>query len=327
MDQSTERLLKTPNCSFGINSDSSDTVCSISPEPPPPPVNFETMPTFVLGTYRTRHLSCILENWSESESYNSLPTEINQKPDDAFEGIADHQKPVPWEAEDVNEYITTLDESCILDIESLEHIDEISLKETKKSYNRSLNSSMEYLNLNKNRSNNNSTTGSTITLAASNAIENMSCEPNFKAGRPIEKYPNIMTASCYGSLVSPFGDKRMNASTDELLQKSVENIFDINTVLVSNEAKCRSPLSVSLSNSYCEGLTSMNNSFYEPKSMQSSVEFGMGGSTSMASSGTLQNSKTKINPLETSTISNDGNKTQMEEPSVREMIDNGKCLF
>lgn len=397
MDQSTERLLKT-----SINSDSplfgiSNTIDSAHSSPPPyiydapspstsspdPSVFItdNTAPSFALGPYRTRHLSCILENWSESESYNSLPIEsTTQKNDDSFAGLLDHQKPMSWEAEDVTEYITTLDESCILDIESIEEIDQIPKEQQRHSWTSST-VHIDTINKHKNvhtlqpnhlqpqhhhhhhhqTQNNRQQTQSRQTnkyVCAATSITNLSnknishstdsllygTNVMIKSGGPVEKYPKIMTTSCYGALSNnPFSDGKLmisddivHRSTDELLLKNNNNFNEdflyLNPPVLSNQPKCRSPLPVSLSSSYCDGgTTSMNNSFYEQRSMQSSVDLAGCGSSYLSNS--AQNAgelpKTTINPLELSMISQDGTKLQWDEtiPNLKELVDNGEYLF
>lgn len=133
MDQLTETLLQ----SFYSQSNgfASEECCSSGP----PSINFDQLtapsspePNFVLGPYqqRRRLLSCIAENWPETDVYNSLSMDDH----DAFDTdcFADNRlnvdeiKSFACETEDAADFITTLDESCILDIESLEDVSKIS---------------------------------------------------------------------------------------------------------------------------------------------------------------------------------------------------------
>lgn len=323
MDQSTEKLLKSSNNSdsslFGISNyyDSSQSITydlAASTNSPEQTIIVDTLPTFTLGAYRTRHLSCILENWSESESYNSLPTEATQKRDDSFNTLLD-QKPMSWEAEDVTEYITTLDESRILDIESIERIDKISNEE--KSANHW--SKSQYHTRMQRPSNEGARKMVTVDVHSTDTSDaNMS---KVKSGGPVLKYPKIMTTSCYGALSNPFIDKSLedmnsiNKSTDELIHKNQHDDFIYLNPLINNQAKCRSPLPTSLSNSFIDGSTSMNTSFTECKSMQSSIEFGGTGAKT-----------TTINPLEMSMVCPDGSKYFGEEAVGRfeEVVDQGE---
>lgn len=293
----------------------------------PPTPNF--VPGPVHGGYRTRHLSCILENWSESESYTSLPATESAAAAAACDEAFAAAKPMSWEAEDVDEYITTLDESCILDIQSIERIDRIDPH------------AVSMATMPRNRKN------------VQRVKADMHSVPDsLLSGGPVETYPNIMTASCYGSLAGdPYDEEpvppalpvvpepdvleqltQMLRNTEELMvqqqhyqqQQQQPDYLILNPPqLHSNQPKCRSPLPVSLNSSFCEvgtsgGCTSLNNSFYEGRSMQTSIDFG-------ASCGTLVKNgqvpdKTAINPLDASFVSQDGCSTE----TLELMVDNGK---
>lgn len=320
MDQSTEQLIKTSSEGLleGISNDidsgpsslnfdnpySLDSIyqypdsshiptTSIQPAHEVPANN--SVPTFAIGSatssstllqlppYRTRHLSCIIENWSESESYNSLPPEVtsSKKTDDPFAQIG-KPKTVPWEAEDLAEYITTLDESCILDIESIEEISQIGCNDKAQNWQ-----SMIYGPKYKSFDDITKANGTTA-----------------KTGGPVEKYPKIMTTSCYGTLNNPFIDREetatattavdnesyLNASSENLLNDNLRTDHYIVQQLISNEAKCRSPISTSMSNSLYDGSSSMNNSFYQSNAMQSSIEFSGNKINSLESSMVLTQS-------------------------------------
>lgn len=326
MNQSTERLLATASPTsdcyghtnggndYDSNASSMSSRC-VSPESSVFYSDTPGPPSFALGgAYRTRHLSCILENWSESESYNSLPPEFTKKTDDSFDGLLDLQQPMAWEAEDVSEYITTLDESCILDIESIERVDQFGCMPS-----------------------------ATAAIPASSSVQKSSKSTNqskdslffgssdmTNSGEPNDKFPNIMTTSCYGSLnsastVTMMADVDVHQSTEELLplkNMAYEFLYLNAMPSASNQPKSRSPLPASLSSSFCEGTTSMNNSFYESKSMQTSMDV-MGGSNGGGCS------KAKINPLELSMVSQDGTNALVDEiiPSMKEKVDNGEYLY
>lgn len=346
MDQSTEKLLKTSSDGpiDGICNDidsgptsftfdvpilinslveqhqriNADIIPPIPTQPPPiptqPPPESICMPSFAIGAatcgntlqlpqYRTRHLSCIIENWSESESYNSLPPEVTiKKNDDVFTSIA-NQKPVPWEAEDLAEYITTLDESCILDIESIENVNQIGTIPNWQS---------------------------TVYGPKYQSFEDIN-----KSGGPVEKYPKIMTTSCYGTLNNPFIDiddqstsinshngNNHNTSTSLINSGSSENLLQniaatdqyIAQQLISNEAKCRSPISTSMTNSIYDGSTSMNNSFYQ----SSSIDMSANRINSLESSMTLtQTDDGKIY----------GDENTGSSSNMTELVNCGKFLF
>lgn len=361
MDQSIERLLqKTAQYSDDTLSLYDGCPTSSQPATPDPDVFYTEPPSAqapnfvpgpVHGGYRTRHLSCILENWSESESYTSLPTTESAAAaaacDDAFAAA----KPMSWEAEDVDEYITTLDESCILDIQSIERIDRIDRHAV----------SMATMPRHRNRE-------KTVHRVQA---ELHSVPDEFVSGGPVETYPNIMTASCYGSLAGdPYDEQappplppappppvpesdvleqltQMLRNTEELMasqqllqqqqqqqqhheqqqQQQQPDYLILNPPLLhSNQPKCRSPLPVSLNSSFCEvgtsgGCTSMNNSFYEVRSMQTSIDFGA-GCTGLVKNGQVTE-KAAINPLDVSFLSQDGCTTE----TVELMVDNGEYNF
>lgn len=326
MNQSTERLLATASptsdcyghtnggTDYDSNASSMSPRC-VSPESSVFYSDTPAPPSFALGgAYRTRHLSCILENWSESESYNSLPPEFTKKTDDSFDGLLDLQQPMAWEAEDVTEYITTLDESCILDIESIERIDQFGCVPNGTS---AIPTSAIHYHPQKSS---NSTNQSRDSLLFGSSVMTISGGPN-------EKFPNIMTTSCYGSLnsastVTMMAEVDVHQSTEELLppkNMTYEFLYLNAMPSINNQPKSRSPLPVSLSSSFCDGTTSMNNSFYESKSMQTSMDV-MGGSNGGGCS------KAKINPLELSMISQDGSNALVDEsiPSMKEKVDNGE---
>lgn len=323
MDQSTEKLIKSSNNSdsplFGISNyyDSSQSIPYDSTNSPEPSIMTDSLPTFKLGAYRTRHLSCIIENWSESESYNSLPTEVTQKcnDDDTFNNLL-NQKPMSWEAEDITEYITTLDESCILDIESIERIDQVGETSNEKAVS-NVWKKLEWPQKITNRM--------TQKMVMADVHNTDTIDGSVSNAACVAKLPNIMTTSCYGALSNPFVGKsyedmnNVHRNCDELYVKHQHEDFLYLNPMINNQAKCRSPLPTSLSNSFIEGgSATMNASFTESKSMQSSIEFS-GTSTKTAT----------INPLETSFTSPDGFKCFGEQAAVKfeEVVDQGELFL
>lgn len=322
MDQSTENLIYTscnqldgyvneaaslsgaPSLTFDLTTDS-HTISELGQE--------DVAPSFVLGPYnqRKRLLSCIIENWQESDSYNSLPAEINQSPREVVSGIGG-QKPFSWEAEDVTDYITTLDESCILDIESYEEIDRISeqhkwnpqtygpiyeplLKPGEQVFDRPLSSQLNY-----------------ETFPMGNSSNNIMT----KSGGPDEKYPKIMTATSYEA-IDPLenvgkSQEEINcpqySSTDNLLSKvpkDPEEFLYLNPAF--NHSKCRTPLPVlSMNSSFYDETTSMNSSMHE---MNPGTMSQMNGTEKSFNCGKFN----AVNPLETSIVDLDGNKSFGED--------------
>lgn len=358
MDQCTERLLQTsqhssisspapstpdPSDVFYVD----DTVALVQSNNIAPPAAH-----FLPGGYRTRHLSCIMEQWSESESYTSLPIEpTNQSiPTENHADIL-RSESRSWEAEDVDEYITTLDESCLLNIESLERIDRIG------SASEELSKTSSWPQK--------TTSNQNIVVEVEHHVH-----PDARAsplrnchgggGEVVHRYPNIMTTSCYGSLS---GDPYENAYDDddyrepaatalpetdvlEQLTQMLRNTEELVTrqqlqlqqeqqqqqqqpqhndnydylilnppLYLNNQPKCRSPLPISLNSSFCE--TSLNNSFHErASSMQTSIDFGKCGTPSITQPST-------VNPLDMSFASQDDSNVE----SLELMVDNGEYIF
>lgn len=133
MDQLTETLLQSfYSQSHGF---ASKECCGSGPSSinlDQPTARSSPEPNFVLGPYqqRRRLLSCIAENWPETDAYSSLPMDGHDAFDiDCFADNrldVDEIKSFACETEDAADFIITLDESCILDIESLEDVSKIS---------------------------------------------------------------------------------------------------------------------------------------------------------------------------------------------------------
>lgn len=278
MDQSTEKLIPptfhqsngyvndTLSVSSGPSSLDFVPEASSTPEPPIGPLQFSLGPI----QPRRRLLSCIVENWSENESYNSLPMEINKKNSTDFPDIepkfmgrdsngAMIEKPLSWEAEDVTDYITTLDESCILDIESYEEIPGASAGiNENKTYNFHQGNDLQIRSLNRR------------VKSMYEPLSNITNQIPLKSGQLVEKYPKIMTASCYGGLnyIDAVTGNEANCngqyhSTDNLIPVQSKGISDEFLFLnpTFNRSKCRTPFpGVSLNNSLYDDLASVHSS-------------------------------------------------------------------
>lgn len=216
MNESTEKLLSSPTLS-------TQNIDSI------PPINYEThplfeqkdivQPSFYLGPYRPEPLYAIHEN----EGYSSLPPDINSTNNEKFESIT-HQKPHSWEAEDADEFITTLNEYSIA-------------------------------------SNGSSNEPSLITVAADVHYNNKVSRPmslnlsqtNIISSEHYQVYPNIMMQSYYDDINNPFHNV---ASDDEIsLIKSCENLLDGSTSakLSGLNSMTSSVMTNSTGNSFLEG--------------------------------------------------------------------------
>lgn len=336
MDQSTENLIRT---SFEqLNGYVNEATCpsgppsltfDLTPEQhacnDPPPAMDTTMPSFVLGPFnqRKRLLSCIVENWPETDSYNSLPTDINKSPRNVAAATA--ANPFSWEAEDVTDYITTLDEACILDIESYEEIDQIPdqhkwtartygpiyeplLKPGEDIYARPKSLCMIF-----------DAHAELVNLSPNNVMTN--------SGGPDEKYAKIMkTSSCDVLDQSPLNQSQDNVhclqyrSTDNLLIKREEDFLYLNPTY--NQSKCRTPLPVlSLNSSFYDESSSMNSSLYETSTL---------GASQPAEEKTINSIKfNAINPLENSVVDLDGDKAMADDQvsNMKEAAENGKFVL
>lgn len=334
MNQSTENLIYT-SCDQ-LNGYVNDAVVCQSGAPPSltfdiipeasaqtfasAPQSTDGAPGFVLGPFnqRKRLLSCIVENWPECDSYNSLPVEINQSPrHDIDDGSAvPMKKPFAWEAEDVKDYITTLDEACILDIESYEDITQITdqhqwaaqtygpiyeplLKPGENCYDRpkSLCINFEtHPHLNGER---------TATTTPSNELD--------------EKYARIMTTDLDHLPYQENGHYSALQSTDNLVLKGLVDDEFLYLHPAYNRSKCRTPLPIlSLNSSFYDESTSMNSSMYDANTLTASQ--ASNDKTFMG------NKLNTINPLENSVIELDGDKMLGEDQmsNMQVAAENGK---
>lgn len=287
MDRSTEKLLQSPTASTqdieGITT--------------PPSVNYGTypmicdepiytrdqiVPTFTLGPYRPEPLYSIHENYPV-EGYSSLPPVLPIDNDECIPVEKVSQKRTAWEAEDADEYITTLNEYAV----------------------------------------SGSNTPSIITIAADIHYQPKKSRPTslhssnpqiMTAGIiPMEKYPAIMTSSCYGELNNPF---LMIKSDDEisLMNKSTDNLID------SIKKRCNKREINSLNNSiYNDELNSLHSSFYDQKSVGSSIELERSGRKLDGISDEMVDFQT--------TNSTRRNSVNSEERSynINLVAENGKC--
>lgn len=214
MDQLTENLLQTFHSQS--NGFANDECCSSGPSS----INFDQLtapsspePNFVLGPYqqRRRLLSCIAENWPETDVNSSLSMDEHGTCNtDCFNGIrldvADINS-FACNTEDAADFITTLDESCILDIESLEDVSEIA-----------------------------SPHRNSMIFAANEQ------RPFSSASfvQPIESNDRSLTKSCYGKL------ENVNHVDDDGQVDSINGICGDFIFLnpAFNQGKCRTPLPV-----------------------------------------------------------------------------------
>lgn len=242
---------------------------------------------FILGAYddaggnngfnRNGRPVSMYEPWYDYEEQVSLPQGYTSLPPDLINQTSGVKYYDPaavkssWEAEDTDEFITTLDETTILDIESLENINEAGMKCElfKGQYDDNYTASQYW-----NYSTPNLQTSKEMVVAVDvHSSVNNTDEVNIYAtirkqgrdkqirqqqqvqyhssGGPIEKIPKIMTASCYGEL---------NASNTMQTVPDSDFIQDSETGIVS------------ITNSIMDERSSLNSSMFEPTSLISSID-------------------------------------------------------
>uniref|UniRef100_A0A182NCZ5 Uncharacterized protein n=1 Tax=Anopheles dirus TaxID=7168 RepID=A0A182NCZ5_9DIPT len=295
----------------------------------------QLVPDFILGL--PHHCSTpkkngrpvsMYEPWTHSEPFRSLPADVLRKTtkliDIEFEteaaAVAAAASRTCWEAEDADEFITTLDESAILDIESYEDLNHIySQPSVGVNYN------------NNNYGNNENHHARKLIVSADvhqqqqyqryqplqhvfeyPAHDRTSAEQKYEeieiyatvkkkprertpqsaidrttaidtqalllasGGAPVQKFPKIMTTSCYGELHGLHGAGPTTSggwNEPGAIVKSNENLLDSSKAGV-----------LSMNSSFLDELPSGNSSLYEPNSMNSSIDFARG----------LANEKTRV---------------------------------
>uniref|UniRef100_A0A182SMB8 Uncharacterized protein n=1 Tax=Anopheles maculatus TaxID=74869 RepID=A0A182SMB8_9DIPT len=274
----------------------------------------QMVPDFILGL--PHHCSTpkkngrpvsMYEPWTRSEPFRSLPAEVHRRTAKLIEfeteAAAVAASRSCWEAEDADEFITTLDESAILDIESYEDINHIYSQPG---------AGVNYTNaVNVNHNNNHQKLIVAADVHQQQAqyrplqhvfeypahertveqkYEDIEIYATVKkkprertpqsaidrtiaidtqalllagGGAPVEKFPKIMTTSCYGELHSYGVASTVSGGWNEpvgAIVKSNENLLDTGKPL-------------SMNSSFVDELQSGNSSLYEPNSMNSSFDF------------------------------------------------------
>lgn len=195
-------------------------------------------PNFVLGPHlqRRRLLSCIAENWPETDAYSSLPVDDHDAFDiDCFNSNRSAHIDVitSFACDTEDDFITTLDESCILDIESLEDVSEMA--------NTNENSVVFAANVRR-------------PFSSASFIE-PAIEPNDRS----------LTKSCYGKL------ENENVYDDDGQADSINGICEDFIFLnpAFNQGKCRTPLPVtSMHSSFYDEHVSITDSIGEQHTVQ-----------------------------------------------------------
>ncbi|XP_058821683.1 protein TANC2 isoform X2 [Topomyia yanbarensis] len=230
------------------------------------------VPEFLVGACsrpmvpKTTRPVSMYEPWVDTNEFTSLPTNLVRKAtnvvDIDFESELVARK-VCWEAEDADDFITTLDESAILDIESCEELNQIYAHPNPKLvvsadvHNRSELDDRKYEEIEIYATVKKKPREKSITQA-----HTVDCQVMITSGGPVEKFPKIMTTSCYGELNST---NTVGGWYDpSSLVKSNENLLDSRTFSIGNNN--------SMNNSIVDGFSSMTSSICEPNSMNSSIE-------------------------------------------------------
>lgn len=284
--------------------------------------------TFQLGIYdlprNRRPVSMFVHAWAAEEDqpqgYTSLPPDlINQIGTDKFEQSGVTGK-LCWEAEDADDFIATLDESTILDIESLEsiasnqvdcHLPMVSRQVTAvidvhqhhHHHRHPVTPPDAYATVCKVSP----SAKTTLAAAAPNicgvmqtsygdgdgVVVSNSSEP------PVHKIPKIMTASCYGGLN-----------------------YDHNTQILFNEPTTVDIISVT--NSIADEYSSMNSSMFEPNSLMSSVDAKdlnnlISGNVVAATAAAGKSEKGRVKWWDQNQFLNNG-----DEEAVQEIANQGK---
>ncbi|XP_055610896.1 protein TANC2 isoform X2 [Uranotaenia lowii] len=283
MDDSTEKLLNDSMIStMSTNTDDLDSIgidnMNYVPSNPDNPeyasiVKDRVVPDFLIGVpgqcsnVKTVRPVSMYEPWIETNEFTSLPAVLMRRPskvvDVDFESQFLSQK-VHWEAEDADDFITTLDESAILDIESCEDLNQIYAQPNPKLivaadiHHRSQLEDRKYEEIE---------IYATIKKKPrdkpTSSIQTVDCQVMVTSGGPMEKFPKIMTSSCYGEL-NAMSSNNLMWTDSSLIVKSNENLLDSRSLSIGNTN--------SMNNSIVDGFSSMTSSFNEPNSMNSSIE-------------------------------------------------------
>ncbi|XP_058055857.1 protein TANC2 [Anopheles bellator] len=282
----------------------------------------QLVPDFILGL--PRHCSTpkkngrpvsMYEPWvTPATGFTSLPAEMLRKASKVIDfeteaadiGAAGASKSC-WEAEDADEFITTLDESAILDIESFEDLSHIfpgAQPAANNNNNQKLivaadvhrhyqqpqhhaphqTSYQRHLYEYPDREGSQDSQYEGIEIYATVKKKPRERTPQSaidrtimvdtqalllaggSSGAPMEKFPKIMTTSCYGELDSVGTSGPLAWAQLGAIVKSNENLLD-------SSAKAQGGLS--MNSSIIDELPSGNSSIYEPNSMNSSIDFAV----------------------------------------------------
>ncbi|KAL1382831.1 hypothetical protein pipiens_013192 [Culex pipiens pipiens] len=282
MDDSTEKLLNDSMISTmstntdDLNSSGVDNLNYESSNPDGPEYatigRDRMVPDFLVGACsrptppKSARPVSMYEPWMQTNEFTSLPADLMRRPiktvDIDFESDLGVKK-ICWEAEDADDFITTLDESAILDIESCENIEQIYAQPNQRVVVAAdIHHRVELEDRKYEEIEIYATVKKKPRDKPASQIQSVDCQVMITSGGPMEKFPKIMTTSCYGEL------NLMNTCSGwndpSLIVKSNENLLDPRVFSTGNNN--------SMNNSIVDGFSSMASSIYEPNSMNSSIE-------------------------------------------------------
>jgi hypothetical protein len=216
------------------------------------------VPNFAIGTYGTVRQGRPVSMYEPTtEGYSSLPVELAGS-NNQIENIDACVQKTAWEAEDASEYITTLDESTLLDIESYENLYIPPQQNVR--YNQSSSSRLLSIAADIHGDVRYEEIAIYATVKKPKSPKNACVPVMVTSGGPVEKFPKIMTTSCYGD----FNNSWMQRSADDYAA-IVRSTDMLNTTAGGN---------ISMTSSVTgDGISSLTSSMYEANSMNSSFDY------------------------------------------------------
>lgn len=248
----------------------------------------QLVPNFLVGAAisseaKSRRPISMYEPWHDGAGgYSSLPQDLVESgcKKRLFE-IDIETKKVAWEAEDASEFIETLDESAILDIESFENLQQIYAQPEPAGSQRMIIAA----DIHGGGCGGGDDKGGYEEIAIYATItkkkdrypksQDAMSARMITSGPTVEKLPKIMTTSCYGELNTFCNDQIANAivgSNDNLLDrpshsKSMSTLYHQDNRMITPEYYTIHNPSIT------DGYSSLNSSIYEQtSSMNSSIE-------------------------------------------------------
>lgn len=283
--------------------------------------NLQEVPNFVLGPYdpRRRPVS-MYEPWFnliEPEGYTSLPPDVpdNVCPSLDIDRYSNANNKTCWEAEDADEYIATLDESTILDIESYENIQQgIERQQQQQQQQQYVTVTADVHHHHKSHVQSGASASSsgidiyaTIRKNDKKLYNNNKIDDDASATemqimlRTTTNSPNIMTASCYGTL-NACPNRAAPQQQHQLNQEFAENTLQ----------------TISMTNSIVDEYSSMNSStlFEATSSLISSVEIPKDTTVVRGTTTTTTPDKNRVKWWD----------ERSQEIEIQQIANQGKCM-